>query len=87
MQSGFLESFPETSDTFAALPEWIIEDIVEFYLFVLKYIYILNSMTSRVNPLFFENGQKDVLVTFVMVMLHRYDYIKNPYLKSKFVEV
>nr|KAJ3420144.1 hypothetical protein HK105_006035 [Polyrhizophydium stewartii] len=60
---------------YTVLPEWIIEDICEFYLFVMRY-----------NSLIFENQPRDEFMTFAMVMLSNPAYIKNPYLKSKLVE-
>lgn len=34
--SDFIAKFPAASDTFSQMPEWMVENIVEFYLFVLK---------------------------------------------------
>ncbi|KAH6571477.1 hypothetical protein BASA50_000657 [Batrachochytrium salamandrivorans] len=61
---------------FSVLPEWIIEDICEFYLFILKN-----------NPVLFENHPRDEIMTFSIVFLSNPTYIKNPYLKSKLVEI
>ncbi|XJO72710.1 hypothetical protein BDV3_003791 [Batrachochytrium dendrobatidis] len=61
---------------FAVLPEWIIEDICEFYLF------IMNN-----NPVILENRICDEIITFSMVFLSNPNYIRNPYLKSKLVEI
>ncbi|KAI8823342.1 ubiquitin elongating factor core-domain-containing protein [Fimicolochytrium jonesii] len=62
--------------TFASLPEWIIEDICEYYLFVARY----EGPT-------FETVPRDVFLTFTMSLLANPHYIKNPHLKSKFVEI
>jgi hypothetical protein len=61
---------------FSNLPEWMIEDVAEYYIYLLK-----------TNPILFEHSQRDEIVTFGMIMLYHFELIKNPYLKSKFVEV
>lgn len=61
---------------FATLPEWILEDIVEFYLFV-----------SRYRPIIFENQMRDEFLTFSLALLKSPSYVKNPHLKSKLVEI
>jgi ubiquitin conjugation factor E4 B len=60
------------------LPEWIIEDIADFWLFVGKYGY-----ETRVT----QTNSKDELVAFIVTFLKNPKYIKNPYLKAKFVEI
>ena len=60
---------------FASLPEWILEDICEFYLFV-----------YHNNAKFFERESPDAFITFSMCILNNPGYIKNPYLKSKLVQ-
>ncbi|KAJ3028979.1 UNVERIFIED_CONTAM: hypothetical protein HDU68_000419 [Siphonaria sp. JEL0065] len=62
--------------TFATLPEWIFEDIVEFYLFILRFKATLLEGTLR-----------DELLLFSVAMLQSPAYIKNPHLKSKLVEI
>lgn len=64
------------SDNFAVLPEFVIEDIVEFFLFVLRH-----------SPETVGSSTLDELVTFTMVFLITPGYIKNPHLKAKLVEV
>ena len=64
------------SDDFAILPEYIIEDIVEYFLFVL-----------RQSPETVGSSSLDELITFTMVFLITPGYIKNPYLKAKLAEV
>ena len=61
---------------YVSLPEWFIEDICEFYLFI-----------ARNNPLVFQNHPRDEIMAFSMVFLMNPSYIKNPYLKSKLVEI
>ena len=71
-----LDNLPEkTPLAFSMLPEYIVEDVTEFYLFV-----------SRFAPQTMFDLQKDRLVTFVIVFLST-PYINNPYLKGKFVEI
>ena len=64
------------SNEFVCLPEWVIEDICDFYTFI----------TTR-KPTIFENKPRNEFMTFSMVILSNPSYIKNPYLKSKLVEV
>jgi ubiquitin conjugation factor E4 B len=64
------------SKVFITLPEWIIEDLCEFYLFLMRY-----------NAPIFENQPRNEFMTFSIVMLSNSELIKNPYLKSKLVEV
>ncbi|KAK3819761.1 MAG: ubiquitin elongating factor core-domain-containing protein [Benniella sp.] len=64
------------SDDFAILPEYIIEDIVEYFLFVL-----------RQSPETVGSSSLDELITFTMVFLITPGYIKNPYLKAKLAEI
>ncbi|KAI8905797.1 ubiquitin elongating factor core-domain-containing protein [Entophlyctis helioformis] len=61
---------------FTTLPEWIIDDVCEFYLFVMRY-----------NAVMLEHHPRDEIVTFAMTVLSNPTYIKNPYLKSKLVEI
>jgi ubiquitin conjugation factor E4 B len=55
--------------------EWMVEDVIEFYSFLMKHNMPLMQQMS-----------KDEIVTFCIVMLLNSNYIRNPYLKSKFVE-
>ncbi|KAI8804051.1 ubiquitin elongating factor core-domain-containing protein [Cladochytrium replicatum] len=61
---------------FGTLPEWILEDICEFFLFV-----------CRFKPTVFERNPRDEFLTFSMCLLNNASYVKNPYLKSKLVEI
>ncbi|KAK9722707.1 Ubiquitin conjugation factor E4 [Basidiobolus ranarum] len=67
----------EISERFAMLPEYIIEDIAEFFLFVARY-----------NPnLFSQTSSCDDLINFIVTFIGNSKYIKNPYLKAKLVEI
>ncbi|KAK9507640.1 hypothetical protein O3M35_007452 [Rhynocoris fuscipes] len=66
----------EPPAVFAALPEWYVEDIAEFLLFVLQ------CMPSVV-----ADGLDDTLVTWLLVCVCTPQAIKNPYLVAKVVEV
>lgn len=65
-------------DMFAMLPEWIIEDIVELFIFIGKYGYETRVMNQCPH---------DELVTFIITFLRNTKYVKNPYLKAKLVEI
>lgn len=58
------------------LPEWILEDVCEFYLFV-----------ARFKAKAFEQFPRDEIVTLAMLLLKNPHFVKNPYLKSKLVEI
>ncbi|XP_015263152.1 PREDICTED: ubiquitin conjugation factor E4 B, partial [Gekko japonicus] len=61
---------------FAALPEFYVEDVAEFLFFIVQY-----------SPqVLYEPCTQDV-VTFLVVMLCNQNYIRNPYLVAKLVEV
>nr|XP_033777401.1 ubiquitin conjugation factor E4 B isoform X1 [Geotrypetes seraphini] len=61
---------------FAALPEFYVEDIAEFLFFIVQY-----------SPqVLFEPCTQDI-VTFLVVLLCNQNYIRNPYLVAKLVEV
>lgn len=68
----------QVSEVFAMLPEWIIEDIVELFIFIGKYGYETRVMHQTPH---------DELVTFIITFLKNTKYVKNPYLKAKLVEV
>ncbi|ORY44773.1 hypothetical protein BCR33DRAFT_659465, partial [Rhizoclosmatium globosum] len=73
--------FPaEVPSLFATLPEWIFEDIVEFYLFICRYV-------SEFQATLLENTLRDELLLFTVGMLRSPTYVKNPHLKSKLVEI
>ncbi|XP_072306260.1 ubiquitin conjugation factor E4 B isoform X1 [Eucyclogobius newberryi] len=67
---------PEVPKSFAALPEFYIEDVAEFLLFVVQY-----------SPqVLYEPCVQDI-VTFLVVFICSQNYIRNPYLIAKLVEV
>ncbi|KAI8982485.1 ubiquitin elongating factor core-domain-containing protein [Mycotypha africana] len=68
----------EVPEAFAMLPEWLIEDVVELYIFLGKYGYETRVMMQ---------SPHDELVTFIITFLKSTKYVKNPYLKAKFVEI
>lgn len=71
-----LEGLPEeTPLAFKMLPEYLVEDVTEFYFFV-----------SRYAPQMMIELEKDQLLVFIIVFLCT-PYINNPYLKGKFVEI
>uniref|UniRef100_A0A1A7YJG2 Ubiquitin conjugation factor E4 B n=1 Tax=Iconisemion striatum TaxID=60296 RepID=A0A1A7YJG2_9TELE len=66
----------EIPKSFAALPEFYVEDVAEFLLFVVQY-----------SPqVLYEPCVQDV-VTFLVVFICSQNYIRNPYLIAKLVEV
>uniref|UniRef100_A0A8C5I307 Ubiquitin conjugation factor E4 B n=1 Tax=Gouania willdenowi TaxID=441366 RepID=A0A8C5I307_GOUWI len=66
----------EIPKSFAALPEFYIEDVAEFLLFVVQYA----------PQVLFEPCVQDI-VTFLVVFICSQNYIRNPYLIAKLVEV
>ncbi|CAG2164009.1 unnamed protein product [Oppiella nova] len=68
---------------FASYPEWYIEDIAEFLLFVIQYCpQILDPTNGNYDAV---NSQD--LIVFINVMICSPQYISNPYLTAKFIEV
>ncbi|XP_042199483.1 ubiquitin conjugation factor E4 B isoform X2 [Callorhinchus milii] len=66
----------EVPKVFAALPEFYLEDVAEFLLFIVQY-----------SPqVLYEPCTQDV-VTFLIVFICSQNYIRNPYLIAKLVEV
>jgi len=61
---------------FKVQPEYMFDDIVEFWDFVMKY-----------NPTVLESSGQKELIDFAMTFLTSTWYITNPYLKSKIVAV
>ncbi|XP_067384083.1 ubiquitin conjugation factor E4 B isoform X3 [Channa argus] len=67
---------PEIPKSFAALPEFYVEDVAEFLLFVVQY-----------SPqVLYEPCVQDI-VAFLVVFICSQNYIRNPYLIAKLVEV
>lgn len=67
---------PDVPKLFAALPEFYVEDVAEFLFFIVQYC----------PPVLFEPCTQDI-VTFLVVLLCNQNYIRNPYLVAKLVEV
>ncbi|EXX53635.1 hypothetical protein RhiirA5_349834 [Rhizophagus irregularis] len=67
---------PTPPEEFIMLPEFVIEDITEFFSFI-----------SRYNPKVMLSCSRDELVIFIITFLKSSTYIKNPYLKAKLVEI
>ncbi|KAG8932849.1 hypothetical protein FRC03_000161 [Tulasnella sp. 419] len=61
---------------FRMLPEYLIEDIVEFYIFLIRH-----------SPQSLDLAGKTELIDFTMTFLSSTGYIKNPYLKAKLVQI
>ncbi|XP_040843818.1 ubiquitin conjugation factor E4 B isoform X1 [Ochotona curzoniae] len=67
---------PDVPKVFAALPEFYVEDVAEFLFFIVQY-----------SPqVLYEPCTQDI-VMFLVVMLCNQNYIRNPYLVAKLVEV
>uniref|UniRef100_A0A8C9FS49 Ubiquitin conjugation factor E4 core domain-containing protein n=1 Tax=Pavo cristatus TaxID=9049 RepID=A0A8C9FS49_PAVCR len=66
----------EVPKVFAALPEFYVEDVAEFLFFIVQYA----------PQVLYEPCTQDV-VMFLVVMLCNQNYIRNPYLVAKLVEV
>ena len=67
------EKIPEL---FAAYPDWFIEDIADFLLFVIQY-----------QPHVVESNVSQDLIVFLIVLICSPHYISNPYLVAKLIEV
>ncbi|XP_063243821.1 ubiquitin conjugation factor E4 B [Bacillus rossius redtenbacheri] len=67
---------PEPPHVFSALPEWYVEDIAEFLLFVLQFM-----------PSVVVDQMEDSLITWLLVAVCSPHFIKNPYLVAKIIEV
>ncbi|XP_013991068.1 ubiquitin conjugation factor E4 B isoform X6 [Salmo salar] len=67
---------PEIPKSFAALPEFYIEDVAEFLLFVVQY-----------SPQVLYEPCVQNIVTFLVVFICSQNYIRNPYLIAKLVEI
>lgn len=61
---------------FSAMPEWYVEDIAEFLLFALQYC-----------PTVIADNMEDSLITWILITICSSNYIKNPYLVAKIIEV
>jgi hypothetical protein len=85
---------------FRMLPEYMLEDIADYHVFLMSYVgsnpryrcftelkLIFASLLScRHRPQSFDNSDQTKLITFVVTFLSG-AYVKNPFVKSKLVEV
>ncbi|KAJ3107752.1 hypothetical protein HDU97_003422 [Phlyctochytrium planicorne] len=77
MSGSSILPLPESVDqVYASLPEWIVDDIAEFFLFI-----------SRYKPSLLESAPRDEITLFSIVILKSPAYIKNPHLRNKLVEI
>ncbi|XP_018408124.1 PREDICTED: ubiquitin conjugation factor E4 B isoform X2 [Nanorana parkeri] len=67
---------PDIPKMFAALPEFYVEDVAEFLFFIVQYA----------PQVLYESCTQDI-ATFLVVLLCNQNYIRNPYLVAKLVEV
>ncbi|XP_011502068.1 PREDICTED: ubiquitin conjugation factor E4 B [Ceratosolen solmsi marchali] len=74
--SNILNCRSETPKVFTALPEWYIEDIAEFLLFILQF-----------SPEVVVNNVDTILITWLLVLICAQDCMRNPYLVAKLIEV
>ncbi|XP_074654460.1 ubiquitin conjugation factor E4 B-like [Tubulanus polymorphus] len=61
---------------FSALPEFYIDDLADFLLFVVQF-----------TPAVLEDASMQHIITFLIMMICSYHYIGNPYLAAKLIEV
>ncbi|RDX42611.1 hypothetical protein OH76DRAFT_1410953 [Lentinus brumalis] len=66
----------EVPKSFRVLPEYLLEDVIEYYLFVI-----------RQSPKSLELSGKNEMLIWCLTFLTSTWYIKNPFLKAKIVEV
>ena len=65
---------------FALLPEHLLEDMADFLLYVCRF-----AQHGHNRPL--DNERLDELMSLFILLLGSPEYVKNPYLRAKFVEV
>lgn len=72
-----MDKIPEACPVaFGCLPEYIVEDMVEFILYISR--YSLDSL---------EHEPLDEIMNFFITFMGNTTFVKNPYLRCKFVEV
>ena len=72
-----MDKFPQTCPVaFGCLPEYVIEDLVEFILYI-----------SRYAPDALDHEPLDEIMNFFITFMGNTAFVKNPYLRCKFVEV
>ena len=75
---------PTPSKSWALLPEHIVDDIAEFLLYVCRFVTRNPHHAARD---FFGSERLDELASLFVLLLGSPAYVKNPYLRAKFVEV
>jgi ubiquitin conjugation factor E4 B len=77
---------------FRVLPEYILEDVIDYFFFAVRYVLVLlgfdnGSIPSRHGPSSLElTGKEEVLIFTLTFMLSTW-WIKNPFLKNKIIDV
>jgi ubiquitin conjugation factor E4 B len=65
----------ETPQTFRMLPEYLFDNVAEYFDFLARY-----------DPDALDDADKDTLITFIITFLSP-DYVNNPFLKAKLVTI
>ncbi|KAI0661957.1 ubiquitin conjugation factor E4 [Cubamyces menziesii] len=68
----------EVPVSFRILPEYLIEDVIEYHIYILRQVLFPNSL---------ELSGKNEMLLWCLTFLSSTWYIKNPFLKAKIVEV
>jgi hypothetical protein len=66
---------------FAALPESLLEDLAEFFVFVTQHC------PEVLKDFEFPNSPLSTLVTLLITLAGSSKHVRNPYLRAKFIEV
>ena len=77
--TGFTTTLPATgapSETFAAYPEWFVEDVADFLLFTIQHM-----------PQVIDCDLSDELIFFLVILICADGCLANPYLVAKLIEV
>ncbi len=78
------------------LPEHLVEDVIEYHFFVIRYVYSAISHMFRTDPVLktvrqspksLELSGRNEMLIWCLAFLTSTWYIKNPFLKAKIVEV
>ncbi|KAI1301826.1 Ubiquitin conjugation factor E4 B [Halotydeus destructor] len=68
----------QVPELFSALPEWYIEDMAEFFVFALQHDVTARTIRQTIMP---EH------ITFIVAFACSQNYVSNPYLVAKIIEV
>ena len=77
---------------FRVLPEYIVEDVIDYLFFAVRYAFVIfvigsSSKALRHGPSSLElTGKEEVLIFTLTFMLSTW-WIKNPFLKNKIIDV